>query len=413
MFSLTNLPLNNKIILVRVDYNAPFKGNKILDNNKIKCSLTTIKFLLKQDCKIVLMTHLGRPKGKIVPALKLNKISKELKKLLPKQKITKLNDCIGEEIKFKIMKGKPKQIFLLENLRFYSEEEENDYSFAHSLANLADFYINDAFAVSHRKHASVDAITKFIPSAPGFLLETEILNIKRVLNKPLKPSLWVMGGAKLNKVKLLTNGMKKSDHILLGGALAFPFLKSKGFGVGHSLLDVNSTRIAKNVLKNKLSKKIIFPVDFICTDKISTKTKKHKTVIRKFDEIEPHEIALDIGPKTVKIFEHYIKEANTIVWNGPMGYFELTEFRKGTKKIIESITKGNKITICGGGETAEIVKKLRKKNKFTHVSTGGGASLQFLSGEKMPGIESLEKNYNLFKKRRTNRGIKRILFGRK
>jgi phosphoglycerate kinase len=394
--SISKLNLKDKTALVRVDFNVPIekKGRtrKISDNNKIKAVIPTIKYLLQQNCKIVLMSHLGRPKGHVVPELRMNIVAKELKILLPRKKVTKLNNCIGAEIRDRISKMKSKEIVLLENLRFYKEEEENDYAFAHSLANLAEVYINDAFAICHRKHASVSAITKFVPSCAGFLLQTEILNMNRAF-RPERPAVWLMGGAKLKKVELLENAFKKADCILIGGALAFSFLKARGISVGHSMVDKDSVRLARQVLMHKNAWKIILPLDFNCAKNISTKA---KVIERNFNKIGNDEIGLDIGPKTVELFELYLRKAKTVVWNGPMGYFEISKFAKSSRHLAKVIAEIPVFSICGGGETSAMIKKFKLVKGFTHISTGGGASLAYLSGNKLPGIQALEDNYVTF-----------------
>jgi 3-phosphoglycerate kinase len=347
-FYLTHLPLRDKTVFVRVDYNVPLKNKRVQDNTKIKASLPTIRYLLQKDCKIVLATHLGRPKGKIIPALRTNLLAKELKKLLPKKiKITKLNDCVGSKIKKRIERGKNKGIFLLENLRFHKEEKENSLAFAHSLADLADFYANNAFAVSHRKHASVHAITKFLPSAPGFLLKKEITQLNQVL-KPEHPLIWLLGGIKKDKIPALKYLLKKADYILVGSGLY-------------------------HFLRNKKHKKLILPVD----------------LNKEFD----------IGPKTIALYKSYLKKAKTIVWNGPLGQFEKKRFAAGSQKIASFITRLKTTNIIGGGETSEMIKKFKLTKKMTWVSTGGGACLEFLTGKKLPGIEALKKNYKKFKRK--------------
>ncbi|MFC1686741.1 phosphoglycerate kinase [Nanoarchaeota archaeon] len=395
LFSLNDFPIRNKTILVRVDYNVPLKKGKVIDSTKIKASLPTIHYLLQKNCKIILMTHLGRPKGKTISNLKTKVLIKEIKKILPKLKITSLNSCIGQEVRDKIQQGKGKEIFLLENLRFYKEEKENDSVFAHSLADLADFYINDAFGVSHRKHASVNAITKFIPSAYGFLLSKEINQLSKVL-KPKKPLTWIIGGAKLDKVDLIKNSLKKADYIIIGGALAFSFLKAKGYGVGMSKIDSKSVRIAKKILRNRNSKKIVLPIDVIVS---STSSSGVKPEVVPVNRIPINKIGFDIGPKTIKLFSDYLKKSKTIVWNGPLGYFENEKFQKGTKSITNLLSKLSAVTIIGGGETSEAIHKFKLTKRMTHISTGGGASLEFLTGKKLPAIKALEKNYKSFKRK--------------
>ncbi|MBI2665190.1 phosphoglycerate kinase [Candidatus Woesearchaeota archaeon] len=405
LFSLNNFPLQGKTVFLRVDYNVPLEKKEkikekysdesyqVEDNTKIISSLPTIRYLLQNSCKIILATHLGRPDGRFVAELKINPLVIELKRLLPKNKITPLDDCIGREIKEKVENGKPEEIFFLENLRFYQEEEKNNSLFAHSLANLADVYINDAFAVCHRQNASVDAITHFLPSIPGFSLQKEIFHLSTALH-PVKPAVWILGGAKLDKINLVAKAMEKADYILVGGAIAFSFLKAKGYPIGMSKIDANSIAVAKKILKKKNSKKIILPIDFIIADKISPLA---HTKITPANGITNSEIGLDVGPETIKLFQQYLRKAHTIVWNGPLGYYELAKFAYATKEIARFIGKLTAVSIIGGGETAEAIHKFHLQDRFTHVSTGGGASIAFLSGDKLPGIIALQKNYQKFK----------------
>ena len=390
-FVLATFPIKNKTIFLRVDYNLPIKNGIVQDNSKIQASLPTIKHLLSSNCKIIIATHLGRPKGKVVSTLKTDPLAKELKKLL-KRKVTKIDDCIGKDIKEKMSKSKEK-IFLLENLRFYKEEKENNPIFAHSLADLADVYVNDAFAVSHRKHASIEAITHFLPSLPGLLLEKEMFFLSKAL-KPKKPAVWIMGGAKLNKIDLIKQALKKADQILIGGALCFSFLKAKGIKVGVSKTDPNSIKIARKLLRKWSAKKIILPLDFVVAERLSPQA---KTEIVDYNRIKPQQIALDLGPKTTALFRKKLAKAKTIVWNGPLGYFEWAKFAGATKDLGRALKNIKAVKIAGGGETAEAINKFQLAKSFSHLSTGGGAALTFLSGKKMPGIIALEKNYKRFK----------------
>ena len=394
-FSLIKFPLDNKTVLLRVDFNVPFHKSKIMDNHKIKSTLPTIKFLLKNDCKIVLATHLGKPKGKYDPELSTKKLIPELKKIIPSQKIVHLPDSLGQDLKKEIETASKKTIFLLENLRFYKEEEENDLSFGHSLADLADIYVNDAFAVCHRNHASVSVITQFIPAIPGFLLEKEIRHLNLVL-KPKKPAVWIIGGAKLNKVDLIYQALKKADHILIGGALAFSFLKAKGFNIGTSLIDQKSISIAKKILQLRSAKKIVLPVDFMVTEKPTART---KTKLVKFNEIKNNQTGLDLGPNSIDLFKQYLENAKTVVWNGPLGYYEWTHFATATKEVGRFLKNIDAIKVAGGGETAAAIHKFHLTPNFTHISTGGGAALQFLSQKPMPGIDALINSYRKYKKK--------------
>ena len=403
-FSLTKYPLENKTVFLRVDFNVPFHKREIIDNHKIKSTLQTIKFLLNQNCKIILATHLGKPKGKIVPELSTKKLTPELKKLIPTQDIVHLTDCLGQDLKQKIETASKKTIFLLENLRFYKEEEENDSAFAHSLANLAEVYVNDAFAVCHRKHASVSAITQFIPAIPGLLIEKEIIHLNLVL-KPKKPAVWIMGGAKLNKVDLIHQALKKADKVLIGGALAFSFLKAKGVNIGTSLVDHQSTSIARKILELNSAKKIVLPIDFMVTEKPAPQT---RTIVAKFDEIKNNQTGLDLGPNTINLFKEHLKNAKTVVWNGPLGYYEWAQFAIATKEVGRFLKGVNAIKVAGGGETAAAIHKFHLTPNFTHISTGGGAALQFLSQKPMPGLDALIKSYKRYKSK--NRLGKNKLF---
>jgi len=379
----------NKTVLLRTDYNVPIKNNKVMDNEKIKSSLETINFLLHQDCKVVILTHLGRPKGKVVQRLKLNAVLKELKNLLPKEKIIKLDDCMGKEIKSKIENARNKQIFLLENVRFYKEEENNHPAFAHSLADLADVYVNDAFSVSHRKHASLEAITHFLPSFAGFALEKELYHLSKALSAS-KPRIWILGGAKLDKTDFMLQALKKADKVLIGGALGFPFLKAKGYQIGQSKINSTSVINAKKILKKWSSKKLVLPIDFLVTDKLSPMAKVKE---RNYNQIGTHEIALDIGPKTIELFKKYLNKAKTVVWNGPLGYSEWANLSKGTKEIGRFLGKVKAFKLVGGGETSEAIHKFHLSHNLTYVSSSGGATIMYLSGKELPGIKALERNY--------------------
>ncbi|MFH0701680.1 MAG: phosphoglycerate kinase [Candidatus Woesearchaeota archaeon] len=391
-FTLETFPLQNKTVLVRVDYNVPLKNGKVMDNSKIEASLPTIKYLLEKNCKIILMTHLGDPKGKVVLELKTDPLAEELQKLLPHNKITKLNECMGKEIKEEIKNALPGQVFLLENLRFHPEEEKNEILFAQSLASLAEVYVNDAFAVAHRNHASVSAITPYLPAVSGHLMEEEITHLNQAFSKA-RPAVWLMGGAKLDKIDLINQALKRADYLLIGGALAFTFLKARGINVGMSKVDLASVPLAQQILK-KQEDKIILPIDFIVANEFKMRA---KSFIVPYNGIGNGQMALDIGPKTIEVFKHYLKRAKVIVWNGPLGYFEWAKFAQGTKEIGRFLGEVECIKIAGGGETSAAIHKFNLNHNFTHVSTGGGASLDFLSGKKMPGIDALQENYKIWK----------------
>ncbi len=398
--SLTKYLLHEKIIFLRVDYNCPLQNGKITDTSKIKASLPTIQYLLEQNCKIIIATHLGRPEGKVNPKYSTKILAQELQRLLPKVRIHSADNCIGKEVRTIIRTAKTGEIIFLENLRFYKEEEENDPAFAHSLASLAEIYVNDAFGASHRAHASIEAITHFLPSLPGLLVEKEICELNKALN-PKKPAIWLLGGAKLDKIDLLKQAFHKADTILISGAIALSFLKAQGIPVGLSKADSESVNAAKHILKLKESSKIILPVDFRVTEKVAP---REPSQIVTYNNITNSQTALDIGPETIKLFKMHLRKAQTIVWNGPLGYFEWAQYAAGTREIARAMAKLTATTICGGGETAEAIHKFHLAHHFTHVSTGGGAALEFLAGKQLPGIVALEQNYKKYKK--SFKGIK-------
>ncbi len=393
-FRITQFPLEGKTVFVRVDYNVPLNGKKIVDATKIKESLPTIQFLLQKNCKLIIATHLGRPEGKFVEQLRVAPLVKELRRLLPGVEIAYTKDCIGKDVRAKATKLKPGAILMLENLRFYEEEEKNDPAFAHTLAQLAQVYVNDAFATAHRAHASVEAITHFIPALAGFLLEKEIYYLQQAL-APKRPAIWIMGGAKLSKVDLLTKALARADYILIGGALAFPFMRAQGKEIGMSKIDANAVGVAKKLLRHSQARKLIFPIDYAVAPSMDLRATR--TVVQR-DHIPRMAFALDIGPATVEVFEQYLRKAKTVVWNGPLGYFESARFAQGTRDIARYISKLTATTICGGGETEEVIRKLRLEHSITHVSTGGGASLEFLEGKKLPALVALVRNYQQFRK---------------
>jgi len=414
-----NLNLKNKKVLLRVNFDLPIKNGKILDDSRIRAHLPTIFYLIKKKAKIILISHLNDPqkihqlitnntrlttnKSKLALKIKkrfslkvvadyLNKLKVDSRQL----KVRFVDDCLGEKIKKEIEKLKSREVILLENLRFYKEEEENDKIFAKKLAGLADFYINDAFPVSHRNHASVSAVTKFLSSYAGLLLEKELKNLSQVLERPKHPFIILIGGAKIStKLLVIKNFLKIADQILIGGALANTFFKAKGLNIAQSAYEKKMIKEVKKLLRNK---KIILPTDVKI--KLNIKNKKQKIQIKnvKIEELNKLKdfMILDIGEEAIKLFSNFLKSAKMIVWNGPMGYFEEKPFDLGTKKIAEEILKNKKAKIfIGGGETLaalrQIISNLQflisRKNIF--ISTGGGAMLEFLTGKILPGIKPL------------------------
>ena len=386
--SITNIDLFGKTILLRCDFNVPIKNGKVLDNFKIKQSLPTIKELLQNRCKVVIISHLGRPKGKLNRKYSLDIVAKELSKLLPRKTIKFLRHTIGKDVKGQIKKTKQGQIILLENLRFYQEEEDNDLAFAHSLAELANFYVFDAFAVSHRNHCSTTLLPKFIPSVQGLLMQDEVHTINSA-KQNRKESLWVFGGAKLDKISVIKYALKHAKWVYVGGALCFSFLRAKGLAIGHSKISKESVKIAKQILSDENSHKIILPTDIVCA-----KSYSDQSDIITFDikHIPNSSIGLDIGSKSCQELLSYVTKSNQVIWNGPLGYIENEVFQKSSIMFLEALFKCHARTIIGGGETGEFVRSKKKENQITHMSTGGGAILSLLSGKKLPACEALHKS---------------------
>lgn len=382
--TLKDAEIEGKRVIVRVDFNVPLddRGN-VVEDDRIAASIPTIKYLIERNCKIILMSHLGRPDGKVVEGLRMDGVAKCLSQLLGKN-VKKLADCVGSEVAAAVGKMKNKDVVLLENLRFHVEEEANDKNFAKALASLADVYVNDAFAASHRAHASVVGITEFLPSCAGLLLEKEVGELGSLLESPERPFIAVLGGAKVSdKVGLIENLLKKADRILIVGAMAFTFLKAKGCKVGSSRVDEAFVADAKKLLE---SKRIVLPVDIVAADKFDANA---RTKIVAAGSIPDGWVGLDIGPETLNIFRNDISSAKTILWNGPAGVFEFERFSEGTKKLARMISESKAASVIGGGDTIAAVKKFGLYGKFSYASTGGGAMLELLEGKELPAIAAL------------------------
>jgi phosphoglycerate kinase len=386
--TVKDIDVKNKRVIVRVDFNVPLNEKlNITDDSRIKGALPTIQYLVDNNAKVLLMSHLGRPKGKVKDEMRLTPVAKRLSELLG-QDVKKLDDCIGDDVEKTISTMKSKDVILLENLRFHPEEEKNDTGFAKKLASFADIFVNDAFGTCHRAHASTEGITKYLPSVAGFLVSKEIEYFEKATKNPDKPYVAILGGAKVSdKIDVITNLTEKVDAILIGGAMAYTFLKSEGVNIGNSKLESDKIDLAKEILQSAKSKniRIILPSDHVIADKIDASAQK-ETVDK---EIPEGKIGLDIGPKTVREFEDVLKSAKTVVWNGPVGFFELKPFSKGTEEIARFLAGSNATTIIGGGDTAAAVNELSLGKKMSHISTGGGASLEYLEGKTLPGIAAL------------------------
>jgi phosphoglycerate kinase len=386
--TIKDVGLKNKTILMRADFNVPQDANlNITDDTRIKATLPTIKYILQQGAKkLILMSHLGRPDGKVVDKYSLKPVAVRLKELLG-EPVKFLNDCVGDNIKKEIDIAKEK-VILLENLRFHAEEEANDANFAKQLATLGEIFVNDAFGTAHRAHASTEGVTHYLKSCAGFLLEKEIQYLGSAVQNPARPFMVILGGAKVSdKIGVIENLLPKCDAILIGGGMSYTFLKAQGNNIGNSKLEKDKIDLAKGLLDKakQLGKEIVLPIDHIVVDTVDANAKTQTVG----ENIPEGKIAVDIGPKTIELFESKLKPAKTIVWNGPLGIFEMDAFSIGTQEIAKFISTLKATTIIGGGDTAAAVAKFKLEAKMTHISTGGGASLEFLEGKVLPGIAAL------------------------
>lgn len=386
--SVRDMDVTNKRVLVRADFNVPLKDGEVADDWRIRATLPTIQHLIERGAKVILMSHLGRPKGKVVDELRLDPVAKRLSELLGKP-VRKLNDCIGSEVEAVVAQMQPGDVILLENVRFYRGEEENDAEFARQLASLGDLYVNDAFGAAHRAHASVHAITQFLPSAAGLLMEKEVENLSRLLEAPQRPFVAVLGGVKVSdKIGVIRNLMKRVDSLLIGGAMAYTFFRAQGLQTGRSLVEEDKIELARQLLDeaNQSGVRLMLPEDVVVADRDAEDA---TTKVVPSDQIPEDMMGMDIGPNTRQRYAAAIREAATVFWNGPMGRFEVEIFSEGTKAIAQALTECKGVTVVGGGETAAAAIQYGIAEKVTHVSTGGGAALEFLEGRQLPGVEVL------------------------
>ncbi len=388
---IDEIDVKGKKVFIRADFNVPLDNNQnITDDTRIRETIPTIQYVLDNSGAAIIASHLGRPKGKVVTEFSLLPVQKRLSELLGRT-VLFADDCIGADAQQKAQNLKPHEVLLLENLRFYAEEEKNDSAFAQRLAQLADVYINDAFAVSHRAHASVEAITHFFKECgAGFLMKKEITTFERALINPQRPLVAIIGGAKVSgKLEVLQNILKKVDAILIGGGMAFTFLKAQGHEVGKSLVEDNLLETAKTILRQAQERKVtvVLPSDCVAAREMKSGV-PYKTV--PVTEITTDLMGLDIGPATIDEFGAVIKTAKTIVWNGPMGVFEIQEFSRGTFAIINLIAESNALSMVGGGDTDAALHKSGKADKMSFVSTAGGAFMEMLEGKILPGIKALD-----------------------
>ena len=388
--TVKDIDLKGKKVFVRCDFNVPMDENQnITDNTRIKAALPTIKYLLEQNCKIILASHLGRPKGEVKPEFSLKPVEKELSKLLGKDVIM-ANDVIGEDATSKAENLKEGEIMLLENVRFHREETDNDPEFAKKLASMAEIFVNDAFGTAHRAHASTTGIADYIPGVAGFLIEKELKFLGNAINNPERPFVAILGGAKVSdKIGVIDSLLDKVDTLMIGGGMAYTFFKAQGYNVGNSLCEVEKTDLALEEMKKAKAKgvKLLLPIDTKIGKEFKPDTES-KTVA--WTEIPDEWEGFDIGEKTIEMFKKELQNAKTVIWNGPLGLFEFDQFAIGTNEIAKTLADLDATTIIGGGDSAAAVTKAGLADKMTHISTGGGASLEFLEGKKLPGIECLQ-----------------------
>ena len=386
---IQDVDVKGKRVLMRVDFNVPMNDQgEITDDKRITAALPSIQYLIEHGAKVILMSHFGRPKGQVVHSLRLDPVAKRLGELLGKA-VIKVDDCIGPEVEAKVYEMQDGDVMLLENVRFYPEEEANDPEFAKKLAALGDLYVNDAFGAAHRAHASTEGVAKYLPAVAGFLMEKELKFLGAAVNDPKRPFVAILGGAKVkDKIAVIESLLNKVDTLIIGGGMAYTFLKAKGYEIGKSLLDEERIDFCREIMQQAEAKgvKLLLPVDVVIANEFAADA-EHKVVAA--DQIPADWEGLDIGPKTVELFSEAVKTAATVVWNGPMGVFEWEAFANGTTQIAKALAESDAITIIGGGDSAAAVEQANLADKMTHVSTGGGASLEFLEGKELPGEAAL------------------------
>ena len=388
--TVKDIDVTGKRVFVRCDFNVPQDENgKITDNRRIVSALETIKYLIEKNAKVILCSHLGRPKGEFKKEFSLKPVAEELTKLLGKE-VKLADDVIGESAQNLVGQMQDGDVILLENVRFHAEEEKNDAKFAKKLASLADIYVNDAFGTTHRAHASTAGIAAYLPAVSGFLIEKEINFMGNTLENPQRPFVAILGGAKVSdKIGVIDALLEKVDTLIIGGGMAYTFFKAQGYGVGNSLCEEDKLDLAKGLMEKAKQKgvKLLLPIDTVVGKEFKKDT---ESKVVAWTDIPDDWEGFDIGPKTIKMFAEEVKKAKTVVWNGPLGLFEFDQFAVGTNAIATELAESDAITIIGGGDSAAAVEKAGLSDKMSHVSTGGGASLQFLEGKTLPGIECLQ-----------------------
>lgn len=391
--TIRDIDLKGKRVLIRCDFNVPLDSNQnITDDTRIRAALPTLEYLVTQGAKVVVMSHLGRPKGKAAAEFSLAPVAVRLAELLGKQvEFADSDVVVDDSVKEKVAALKDGDVLLLQNVRFRKEETDNEPGFAKELASLGDVFVQEAFGTAHRAHASTAGVADYLPCVSGFLIEKEVKFLGSALQNPQRPFVAIMGGAKVgDKIKVIENLLTKVDTLIIGGGMSYTFYKAMGLEIGKSILDADNIDLAKMLLEKatSLNVKLLLPVDIVCADEFSNDA-KYQTYSR--DQIPSDMMGLDIGEETVKLYSEEIAKAKTVVWNGPMGVFEMENFAKGTKAIAEALAISDATTIIGGGDSAAAVEQFGLADKMSHISTGGGASLAFLEGKILPGISIIEE----------------------
>ncbi|MGG0655556.1 phosphoglycerate kinase [Rummeliibacillus pycnus] len=386
--TMNDIEVKGKRVFVRVDFNVPMEEGKITDDTRIRAALPTISYLVEKGAKVILASHLGRPKGEVKEELRLTAVGERLSELMGKP-VTKLDESIGESVEQAVGNMNDGEIVLLENVRFHKGEEKNDPALAESFAKLADLYVNDAFGAAHRAHATTAGIAEYLPAVSGLLMEKEIDVLGKALSNPERPFTAIIGGAKVkDKIGVIENLLDKVDHLIIGGGLSYTFSKAQGYDIGKSLLEEDKIELAKSFIEKAAEKgvKLHMPVDAVVANEFS---KDAETKVVDIDQIPSDWMGLDIGPKTAAEYADVINNSKLIIWNGPMGVFEIDAFANGTKAVANAMAATNGYTIIGGGDSAAAVEKFQVADKMDHISTGGGASLEFMEGKQLPGVVAL------------------------
>ena len=386
--TMRDVDVKGKRVFCRVDFNVPMENGEITDDTRIRAALPTIQYLIGEGAKVILASHMGRPKGEVKEELRLTKVGERLSSLLEKP-VKKLDESIGAQVEQAISEMSEGDVVLLENVRFHAGEEKNDPELAKAFASLADIYVNDAFGAAHRAHATTEGIAKLLPAVSGLLMEKELDVLGKALSQPDRPFTAIIGGAKVkDKIGVIENLLDKVDNIIIGGGLSYTFLKSQGYDIGKSLVEDDKLDLAKSFIDKAKEKGVSFhlPVDAVVADDFSNDA--NKKVVR-IDQIPSDWEGLDIGPDTVKLYGDIIKASKLIIWNGPMGVFEMESFANGTKGVAQAMAETQGYTVIGGGDSAAAVEKFHVADKMDHISTGGGASLEFMEGKELPGVSAL------------------------